>query len=79
MQEYSNTAEQLRQALPQPSGDLLDIQDRHVPDPTFDAAVVGPMQATPFGSLFLIDLLCLADTADRAAKTDADVDGHRGR
>jgi hypothetical protein len=36
------------------------------------------MQATPFRSLFLIDILRLAYSTDCAAKSDADVDGHRG-
>jgi hypothetical protein len=78
MLEYSNAAEQSWQARLQPSSDLLDIHQRHVPDSPFDAAIVSPMQAAPFRSLFLIDLLGLAYATDCAAKTDADVDGHRG-
>ena len=44
---------------------------------TFDAAVIRPVQPTPFCSLFLIDLLFLSYAADCAAKPDADVEGHR--
>src|SRR5437870_11681514 len=35
------------------------------------------MQPAALGSLFLIDLLLLTNAADRAAKTDADVERHR--
>jgi hypothetical protein len=34
------------------------------------------VQPTPLRSLFLIDSLFLADAADGAAKTDANIDGH---
>jgi hypothetical protein len=59
--------EQLRQALLQPLGDLLDIHQRHIPDPALDPAVVGPVQPATFGGLFLIDPLFLADATDGAA------------
>jgi len=75
----SDAPKQLWQALPQPLGDLLDIHQRHVSDPTLDAAVVRPMQPASLGGLFLIDLLLLAHAADRAAKADANVESHRAR
>jgi hypothetical protein len=37
------------------------------------------MQSAPLRSLFLIDLLLLANATDRAAKPDADVESHRAR
>ena len=73
----SNAAKQLGQALFQPLRDLLDIHQRHIPDATLDATVVRPVQAASLGSLFLIDLLFLADATDRAAKPDADIEWHR--
>jgi len=73
----SDSAKQFSQTLPQSAGDLLDIHQRHISDPALYAAVVRPMQPASFRSLFLIDLLLLAHATDRAAKPDADVDGHR--
>src|SRR5216683_8151145 len=49
-------------------------QVRRSPDPSFDTAVVGPVQPAPLGGLFLIDLQFLAHATDRAAKTDADIE-----
>jgi hypothetical protein len=36
---------------------LLDIHERHVPDPALDTAVAGSVQSTPFRCFFLIDTL----------------------
>jgi len=72
---HSNATEQFSQTFPQSSGNLLDIHQRHVPDSSFDTAVVRAMQPTSLRSLFLIDLLLLAYSAGCAAKTDA---CHRG-
>jgi hypothetical protein len=74
-----DASEQLGQAFPQPFGNLLDIEQRHVPNPSLDSAVVSPMQSAPFRSFLLVDPLRLAYAADCAAKTDADIDGHRAR
>lgn len=71
-----NPTEQLRQALPQPLRHLLDIHQRHIPNPALDSAVVGPVHPATLGGLFLIDLLFLADATDGATKSDADIEGH---
>jgi hypothetical protein len=46
----------------------------NIPDPALGATVVRPAS---LGDLFLIDLLLLADAANRAAKPDADIERHR--
>ena len=73
---HSDAAKQFSQTSPQSSGNLLDIQQRHVPDASLDTTVVRAMQPASLSSLFLIDLLLLADAPDCTAKTDADVEGH---
>jgi hypothetical protein len=71
-----DTTEQLRQTLLQPFGNLFDVHERYIPDSSLDTAVVSPMQPASLRSLFLIDLLLLAYATNRAAETDADVEGH---
>ena len=69
----------VEKTLVSPFCDLLDIHQRNIPDPSLDTAVVRPMQPASLRSLFLIDLLFLANATDCAAKTDADIEGHRVR
>jgi hypothetical protein len=76
---HLHAAKQLRQTLPQSSGNLFNVHQRHIPDPSLDTAVVRPVQPAPLRSLFLIDLLLLANTANRTAESDADIERHRGR
>jgi len=63
--------------IPHPSGDLLDVHQRHVRDGSLNPAVVRPVHSAPLGSLFLIDVLFLAEATDRAAEPDADIESHR--
>jgi hypothetical protein len=37
--------------IPQPSGNLLDVHQRHIPDPALDANV-RPVQSTSLGGLY---------------------------
>lgn len=61
----------------QPLGNLLDVHQRHVPNPALDTAVVRPVQPASLRRLLLVDLLLLPDAADGATKSDADVQWHR--
>ena len=70
----SDFFEQPRQASLHSLSDLLDIDQRHIPDAPLNAAVVRPVQSAALGSLFLIDPLLLPHTADRTAKPNADIE-----
>jgi hypothetical protein len=74
--ERSYTFKEPRQCGSQPLSDPLDIQQRHVPDASLNAAVVSPMKCTSLRSFFLGNPLFLADSADGTAKPDADIGRH---
>jgi len=77
MNETSDPAEQIREALLQSFGNFLDVHQRYIPDASFDAAVVGSMKPAALGSLLLVDALCLAYATDCTAKTNTNVERHR--
>ncbi len=57
-----------RQAPLQRFGDPLDIHQRHVPSPTFNSGLVGPMQPAPLRSLLLRDSLFLGHSFGNSAR-----------
>jgi hypothetical protein len=75
-QVFLDATKQLRNTFLQSFGNLLNIHERHVPDPAFNSAVVRPVQSASLGGLFLINSQLLAHAADRPAKTDADIGWH---
>jgi hypothetical protein len=72
-------SKQLGQVLFQSLCNCLDIYERDISDTSFNAAIVRSVQTAPLSCLFLIDLLLLAYTTDRAAKPGADIEWHRAR
>src|SRR5439155_5480041 len=73
----SKPLKQLRQASFQSFCYSFDIHQRNVPDSSLDPAVIRPVQPAPLCRLLLIDSLFLANTPERTAKADADVERHR--
>lgn len=75
-QGQSNPRKQVGQRNLQAPRNLLNVHERDIPHSALNPAVVGPMKAASFGSLFLIDLPLFPHAADSAAKSDSDVQGH---
>jgi hypothetical protein len=69
-------AEEVGQARLQTLGHLFDVHKRDVPYPALDTAVVGPVDATALGCLFLIDSLRLTYATNGTAEPNPDIDGH---
>jgi hypothetical protein len=72
----SQPRKQLRKRDLQTLGNLFDIDERNIPNPSLHAAVVGPVQPASLGGFFLIDLLLFPNTANCATESDADVQCH---
>ena len=72
----SEAAEQVGQASFQPLCNSLDIDQRDIPHTALDAGIIRPVQPAALRSLFLIDLLLLADATDSAAKPNANIERH---
>jgi hypothetical protein len=66
--------EETGQARPQAFCDLFDIHQRDISHATLNPAVIGSMQSTALSSLLLVNSLCFTNTANCAAKADADVE-----
>ena len=51
--EGSHATKQIPQTDPQPFGNLLDVNQRQVPNATLNTGVVGPMKAASLRSFFM--------------------------
>jgi hypothetical protein len=71
------TCEQFRQVCFESLRYSFDVYQRDVSHSALNATVVGPVQPATLGGLFLIDPLRLTEAANRTAKTNPDIHGHR--
>jgi hypothetical protein len=71
------TCEQFWQACFESLRHFFDVYQGDVSHSALNATVVGPVQSATLGRLFLIDPLRLTEAANRTAKTNPDIHGHR--
>jgi hypothetical protein len=77
--DSSNASEEFGERNLQTARDLLNVDQRDIPNASLYAAVVSAMETAPFSRFFLIDTLFLANATGSTTKSDSDIERHRFR